>query len=219
MSHYEARLESDLQKLRQRSHAVGTRVLEAQRRAVQAILHGDRTLAYETILGDLAINREIRSIDKACHAFVAQHLPSAGHLRFVSSALRLHIGLERIGDYAATLCRLAVKLSSPPPAAMVGDIQLMADQSQRVLKQALKAWDEGNAELARGTIGMAKQAASAYDKTFADLLREGQEGSRPIGDLFALQVVLNRLDRVVAQAKNICEETLFAVTGETKAPK
>ena len=31
------------------------------------------------------------------HAFVAQHLPSAGHLRFVSSALRLHIGLERIG--------------------------------------------------------------------------------------------------------------------------
>ncbi len=219
MSHYEERLEADLKRLRQRTHTIGLKVLEAQKNAVQAILGGDRTLAYETILGDLAVNREIRSIDKACHAFVAQHLPSAGHLRFVSSVLRLNVGLERIGDYAATLSRLAVKLSSPPPSAMVGDIQLMADQSQRVLKQALKAWDEGNADLARGTLGMARQAASAYDKTFADLLREGTQGSRPIGDLFALQVVLNRLDRVVAQAKNICEETLFTITGETKTPK
>lgn len=219
MSHYEARLEADLEQLRQRTRAVGGAVVEAQRKAVQAILHGDRALAYETILGDLAINREIRSIDKACHAFAVQHLPSAGHLRFVSSVLRLNIAIERIGDYAATLCRLAVQLSKPPPAAMVSDIQLMADQSQRVLSQALEAWNTANADLARGTIGMAKQAAGAYDKTFADLLREGQQSSRPIGDLFALQVVLNRLDRVVAQAKNICEETVFTVTGETKAPK
>ena len=219
MSHYEERLEADLDSLRRRISSIGQRVLEAQKSAVEAILGGDLALASETILGDHAVNREIRSIDKACHAFVAQHLPSAGHLRFVSSVLRLNVGLERIGDYAATLCRLAVRLSTPPPAAMVSDIRLMADQSQLVLSQALDAWDEGNAELARGTIGMARQASRAYNKTFADLLREGTQGTRPIGDLFALQVVLNRLDRVVAQAKNICEETLFTITGETKAPK
>ena len=83
----------------------------------------------------------------------------------------------------------------------------------------MRAWNDRNAELARGTMGMVKQATGASHKVFADLLREGKEDPRPLKDLFALLVVFNRLDRVVAQAKNICEETLFAVAGETKAPK
>ena len=66
---------------------------------------------------------------------------------------------------------------------------------------------------------MAAQAASLSDKVFADLLHEGEVGSRPLQDLFALLLIFNRLDRVVGQAKNLCEETLFAIAGETKAPK
>ena len=55
----------------------------------RALLTLDRDLAYATVLGDKPINREIRELDRLCHAFVARHLPSAGHLRFVSSVLRL----------------------------------------------------------------------------------------------------------------------------------
>lgn len=219
MSHYEERLQADLEGLRQRVRAVGRRVLEAHRRSVQALLQGDRALAYETILGDHAINREVLAIDAACHAFVARHLPSAGHLRFVSAVLRLNVALERIGDYAVTVCREAVQLTAPPPASFAGDIGLMAEQSRAVLAQALEAWNQGNAELARGTLGMAVQAASASDKVFHDLLREGEEGTRPLKDLFALLLIFNRLGRVVGQAKNLCEETLFAIAGETKARK
>ncbi len=43
--------------------------------------------------------------------------------------------------------------------------------------------------------------------------------SRPLRELFALLIVLHRLERVADQAKNICEETIFAATGETKPPK
>ena len=70
---------------------------------MHALLTRDRELAAEVILGDLPINREVRAIDALCHAFVARHLPSAGHLRFVSSVLRLNVELERIGDYAVTI--------------------------------------------------------------------------------------------------------------------
>lgn len=219
MSHYAERLEKDLEDLRRQVREVGRAVLEAQRDAVQSVLREDRELAYETILGDHPVNRQVHAIDQGCHAFVARHLPSAGHLRFVSSVLRLSVALERIGDYAATICRQAVQLSAPPPERVAQDLDLMGEQSRNLLEQALKAWNQGNAELARGTIGMARQAASASEKVFADLLREGDKDRRPVHDLFGLLIIFNRLDRVVGQAKNICEETLFAVAGETKAAK
>jgi phosphate transport system protein len=219
MSHYEKRLEADLEKIRGRVKAVGSQVEKALTDSVHALLTGDRAAAYRLILADLPINREVRSIDRDCHAFVARHLPSAGHLRFVSSVLRLIVELERIGDYAATICREAVQLTEVPTGTVARDLELMGDQSRRVLDQAMRAWNESNAELARGTVGMAKQAGGASHKVFEDLLREGRDDPRPLKDLFALLVVFNRLDRVVAQAKNICEETLFSVAGETKAPK
>ena len=102
---------------------------------------------------------------------------------------------------------------------MARDIELLASQSERLLRQAMQAWDEGNADLARGTKGMAGQITATVDKVIADLVEAGEKGSHPIKDLFSLLTVFNRLSRVSSQAKNICEETLFTVAGEIKPPK
>ena len=53
-------------------------------------------------------------------------------------------------------------------------ISLVAEQSHGALEQALRAWNEGNAELARGTLKMATQAANALDKVYRDLEQEGE---------------------------------------------
>ena len=218
MSHYEERIEADLEVIRTEVSEVARSVEEAIGGSVRALLHGDRKLAAQIILGDLPINRATREIERLCHVFVARHLPSAGVLRYISSVLRLMVGLERIGDYAVTISREAVQLSTSPPEAVKRDIDLMSDQARRLFGEAVQAFTEGNAELARGATGMATQAKSTFQKVFADLQEEGEKGSRPIKDLFALLIVLNRLERISDQAKNICEETLFAATGETKTP-
>jgi phosphate transport system protein len=219
MGHYEERLEKDLNAIRDRVRAIGKRIEKALERAVHAVLTHNRVLAAQVILGDLPINREVRAIDALCHGFVARHLPSAGHLRFVSSVLRLNVELERVGDYAVAMAREVQQLSAPPPATLLRDIDLIADQSKLILKQALRAFDERNAEMARGTKAMGRQVESTFQKVFADLLAEGEQGKRPLKDIFAALVIINRLGRVSDQAKNICEETLFAVSGETKEPK
>lgn len=219
MSHYQARLERDLARIRGEIAEIGDTVATAVHNAVKALLTHNRALAAETILGDHAINRRIRRLDRDCYAFVARHLPSAGHLRFVSSALRLSLGLERIGDYAATIGREAAQMTGEPPAAVARDIELLATQSGNLLRQAMRAWHESNAELARGTQGMAGQVTATVEKVIADLIEAGEKGSHSLRDLFALLSVFNRLSRVSSQAKNICEETLFTVAGETKKPK
>lgn len=219
MSHYEERLEQDLGEIRARVAAIGERIEKALEDSIRALLTEDRGLASATILGDLGINREIRAIDRDCHVFVAQHVPSAGHLRFVSSVLQLDVALERVGDYAVAIAREAVQLSAPPAATLARDIELIGDQARRMFSQSMKAFNERSAEQARATKAMAGQVESTFEKVFSDLLLEGQKGERSIKDLFAQLVIINRLGRVSDQSKNICEETIFAETGETKEPK
>ena len=63
------------------------------------------------------------------------------------------------------------------------------------------------------------QVPGVIHRIFQDLIAEGEKNGHSIRDLFAMLVMFNRIGRVSDQAKNICEDTLFAVTGETKQPK
>lgn len=217
MSRYEERLASDRTEIRTRVVGVGRQVCAAVNEAVDALLARDRARSAAVVLGDLPINREVRAIDKLCHAFVARHLPSAGHLRFVSSVLQVNIALERIGDYAVTIAREAVQLMAVPEGQIAEDLKKLRDEATAILGQAIRAIDQQDAELARATKPRTKDVEQLYARTFRRLTREG--GELPLADAFALLMVFSRLERVSDQAKNLCEETLFALTGETKPPK
>ncbi len=191
----------------------------AFRDALHSVQVADRQLAAQTVLGDLRINRQVRALDTKCHVFVAKHLPSAGHLRFVSSVLRLNVELERIGDYAVTVAREVAQLSSQPSADMLRNIELLGDQAVVMFRQAADAFRTDNAELARGTMAMAPQIESTFQRFFRDLSQEGEQGDRPLKDHFATLAILNCIGRLAARSKNICEEAVFAVSGETKGAK
>jgi protein-tyrosine-phosphatase len=118
-----------------------------------------------------------------------------------------------------TISREAVQLASPPSGQVARDAELMADHAGRMLRKAVEAFVESDAELARETRTLESQADRNFDRVFSDLVEEGEAGRRPLQELFAELTVFNALERVTDQAKNLCEETLFSVTGETKAPK
>lgn len=217
MTHYEERLERDMSRIKQHLAALAESVEGAVLDAVHALLAGNDKLAYATILGDLPINRASRALDRMCHGFIALHLPSAGHLRLVSAIIRGNLGLERIGDYAVTICREAVQLSKPPEGLVSRELELMAGEARQMLKQAVAAFVEGNADKAKATMGMADQVDRTFETVFSDLIGEGNNAS--LKDLFAYLVIFNMLERVSDQAKNLCEDTVFAVTGEGKAAK
>lgn len=111
MTHYEERLQEDLTRLQQKVSSLGNTVENAVANAVRALLELDKEIATEVIIGDLKVNRESRELDRLCHGFVARHLPAAGHLRYVSSTMRVNVALERIGDYAETISRTVLQLS------------------------------------------------------------------------------------------------------------
>jgi phosphate transport system protein len=216
MKYYEERLENDLAAMRSAVKEMGDRVQEAVKDAVHALLTGNRQLSNETILNDGYINRDMRRINHLCHNFIARHLPSAGHLRRISSVLLTNISLERIGDYAVTICREQKQLSEPPKGALARDIELLANDSRAMLRQAINAFEQENADLAKGTVVMAEQIENTFSHIFPDLLALGQQNGYDLKQIFAVLSALNYLERISDQAKNICEEAVFLVTGEAK---
>lgn len=217
MSVYEARLQRDLDKIHDLVTDLSGRVEQSLENAVQVVFSGNEELAYRTILGDAAINRLSRELDRLCHAFVALHLPSAGHLRRISSTLRVNLQLERVGDYAVTISREAIQLSSRPEGMVARELEMVANDARRMLHQSIEAFRDSNGEVARATMHLADNAEHTMDQVYEDLM--SQNNAPNLKELVALFAIYNMLKRVWDQAKNICEETVFTVFGETKPAK
>ena len=217
MSHYEERLEKDLLKIRTRVAEMGAQVEEGLANAIRALETGDYKLASTTILADHPINRRMREIDQLCHAFIAVHLPSAGHLRLLSAVIRANIALERTGDYAVTISRVSKQLSSPPEGHMARELARIANEAKVMLKQSITAFNDLNPDAARATMVMESEMEFDLDAIYAELMANSER--EKVKNLLAVFIIFTHLKRVADQAKNLCEETIFASTGETKTPK
>ena len=217
MSHLEQRLEHDLSEIRDQIASMGTAVEKALEDAFQALQNADEKLAFSTILSDNPINRKMRHIDKLCHAFIAVHLPSAGHLRLLSSAIRANIILERIGDYAVTIARESVQMGNVPKGHLSPELGRINSEVMLVLRESFGAFNSLNAERARSAIKLANQVESNMDGIYAELLNATDSDS--MQSAMICLIIFSQIKRVADQAKNLAEETIFIETGETKAPK
>ena len=217
MSHYEERLETDLENIRGEVSGLANQVKGAVKDSIHALLTNNQDLASTTILGDGPINRKMREIDTLCHRFIAVHLPSAGHLRLMSSVIRINIILERIGDYAVTISRELQRIHGAPDQRLAQGIELLSNEVQLMLTQAVASFDEENAELARATIAMSSQIDNTVSGLYEELLDEQAEWS--LLERFAVFSVYHRLERIADQAKNLCEQSIFTITGEGKGSK
>jgi phosphate transport system protein len=217
MSLLEKRLENDLTEIRNRLADQAGTVEVAVNNALQALQTGNKTLAYQTVLNDYPINRNMRRIDRLCHRFIAVHLPSGAHLRLLSAAIRVNIELERIGDYAVTISREALQLSSPPTHALGRELDRIASETMLMLRQAIKSFNELNEELARSTKLMSGSMEYNLDTIYNEIAESSQV--KDIKDTIALFVIFTQLKRVADQAKNLCEDAMFAASGSEKPPK
>ena len=189
MTHYEERLEQDLGEIRSRIRAVGDLIEDQVRDAIQALLNMDPDLANHVILKDRIVNRETRAVDELSHKFVVRHLPVAGHLRFASAAKSVAMELERVGDYAVTMCRHSLRCSTPPPDRVAKDLDLLGQQSRFSLSEALKAFYDSDVERAQKALGLTAPLDTTHDSAFEDLVSEGEARKQPIRDLFALSLI------------------------------
>lgn len=218
MSRYEQRLEDDKASIREQLRTLGSDVCSAIERAARAAATNDAELATDVILGDLPINRRFLRLDYQCHLFIARHLPSAQHLRFVSGVLRVNVILERVGDYAETIARAALQVRESPPPVAATHITEIATRAHTVLREAVETFLDEDVDQAKRVRKRSKRRGSTFGKTFEDLSRAASSSESTL-ELFALLAIFSRLERVISQARSICRQTVFVVTGEVRKGK
>jgi phosphate transport system protein len=211
------RLSEDLKNIREMVRAVTDRICQSYADVISASERYDKESLYDVVINDLSVNRDVRTIDKLCHEFVARHLPAAGHLRFISSVLRSTIAIERAGDYAVTIARVVLQLAKPLPKPIFDHLKQMGTLSSAMLKDSVRAFLDGDVKLAEITHKEDYLVDKAFDDIFHLLVDHGKESAPK--DLLSLLRIFTKVERLSDQAKNICEETMFVATGKMKAPK
>lgn len=219
MAIYEERLQRDLAQIKGEVARLGEMVKKAVKEGVEVLFSGDEPLANRIVLGDFPINRQCSLVNRLCHGFIARHLPSAGHLRLITAVMQIVIDLERMGDYARTIARETVHMYRPPQGLLRRDLETLSSHAQTFLHQALEAFATEHAALAQATIHQIHAVEVDMDVTFHDMVESGAErGSRAeLQDLLALDSVAYMMERIGNRSTNICEATLFILTGEAPA--
>lgn len=212
--HLEAHLQHDLDEIRAKVLEMAALDEKALTRVLKSLLLRDRQLAYSVILRDKYVDELESELDKLCLEFILRHQPVGSHLRFVYSASKIVKELERIGDYAESIGRQVLQLSSMAYTIPTDTYAEIGNQAIPMLHNAVRAFIDRNPDLARTTMANQAHVRRLRDAIDQDLEQWRREGRIPDDAHVPLSTVSRRFERVMEQAMNICEEAIYFSTGE-----
>lgn len=212
--HFERSLERDLHVVRERIVEMAGYCERAVRGAVQAFLTRNRQQAYAVIIRDQRIDALEKEIDRLCLEFLVRQQPAGGLLRFAYTAIKVNAELERIGDYAQSIAHQAAKLSEIPFDLPGERFIQIADLAIVMLADAIRAFLDKDADLARRTIETEDTVDGLKTRLRNDLIGMYKDNRLPFEALDPCLTITRRLERVSDQARDICLEALYLSTGE-----
>ena len=182
--------------------------------SVQALAEQNEQLANEVILRDDIADDMDLSIEQRCMKLLALQQPLARDLRTIGTALKIITDLERIGDYAVDIARLAKSLSHEPNFQMLIDIPKMHELASGMIRDALRAFVDGDLELGKKVC----EDDGAVDRMWYELLGQTidklEENPKLVRQGIALLLVARYLERVADHATNVAERVYYTETGE-----
>ncbi len=183
--------------------------------AMQALLRRDLVLARRVCAADADVDRLRYDIESAVLNIIALQQPVAGDLRELMSINAIATDLERIADHAEGIARIAIFLGDDPIAATEPELWRMADVARGMLHDATRSFIDRDESLARETYGRDDEVDDLYAEVHTRLIaRLAQVEQDAASD--AITHVLwcsHNLERIGDRATNICERTIFLVTG------
>lgn len=212
--HTSNEFELELREIRGQLVAMGARCERAVQVALGAFLERDPGKMAEVAGIDTKVNADEVQLDEMAVRVLALRQPVAYDLRFVTSTLKFVTDLERISDEAVNIAERAetvAKASSPPPVFAIPEMGVLV---QKMLREALDAFVEGDAERARAVLGMDDEVDAKYGDTLrATIEWMGQNpGEIPYG--MCVASVAKYLERIADHATNLAEHVVYLERGD-----
>lgn len=194
--------------IRMASYAVG-----AVRKAQDALERGDAAAAKNIVEGDENVNRFEKEIEQRALRIIIKYQPVANDLRDVTGALKMITDIERIGDQAADIASVFLKIGE---AVKDDDLSAMFAHVADMATAAVNAFVNGDRKLAEKTIALDDRSdemfASIKDKMCERLKSRPEEAEK----IIYIMMIAKYLERIGDHAVNICEWAVFVKTGVYK---
>ncbi len=205
---------NELESLRQEISRMGMLVRKATEDAVNSLANKDEALAQKVLIGDDVIDDLETEIEDKCMILIARQQPLAKDLRIIGTGLKIITDLERVGDHAFDIARIALRIGDQPLLKPLVDIPRMAELAEKMLSDSLEAYLNMDITLAQRVCLADDAVDDINQQIFRELLTYMMEDPRTIGRAMDLIFVARYLERIADHATNIAEWIIYLETGQ-----
>ena len=212
--HIFKQFDKELKALKDKLLLMAAKVEERLSDAIRSLVQRDMELAKRTTESDRDINRLEMEVDELAVKMIALRQPAARDLRFITTALKIVTDLERCGDLAVNIAERAVALNEDEQLKPYIDLPKMAGEAQQLLKDALDAFVNGDADKATSVLERDQMVDDLFVQIFRELITYMMQDPRTITRAIGLIFVAKHLERVADHATNIAEQAIFLAKGK-----
>ncbi len=206
--------DKELSDVRQEILIKGALVVTALQDAITALKTKNEALATGVILKDIQIDEAQILIEDKAVELIALQQPVARDLRVLSTALKMTTDLERIGDHAKKIAKIAKAIGQQPLIKPLIDLPKAAEFAASMVEKVLLAYVNLDADLAREVISLDNRVDELCDVCKHDILMYMIQDSNNIAQGTKLTNIVARIERIGDHATNLAEWVFYLVTGE-----
>jgi phosphate transport system protein len=203
-----------MQEIKDELLLMGSLVEIATVKSIDALRLRDTNAARSIYMEDQIVNQRRYSIENDVLILIATQQPMARDLRSLAAMLEIASELERMGDYAKGICKVILNLGDFDIPIPIKDIQEMGQLAVEMLHQSLTAFLNEDADAAMLIPGQDDQVDKLFAKVERFIIQNMVDHPEIIDHANLLMWVAHNIERMADRVTNICERTIFVVTGE-----
>ncbi|HEX2140682.1 MAG TPA: phosphate signaling complex protein PhoU [Candidatus Limnocylindria bacterium] len=192
---------------------LGGLVEEQLQRAGRALVERDVALADRVRWGDAEVNELQREVNLGIAALIARQGPMARDLRELLALYHAAAELERMGDYATNIAKLAQQLAAEPELPLFHQIPRMEELCREQLRAAMRALVDLSEEAARAVCARDDEIDHLYNSVYEDALRLMESSPERARQATHMLFAAHHLERLGDRVTNIGEDVVFLATG------
>jgi phosphate transport system protein len=213
-THTDREYEAELREVREQLLRMAGLIEQMIADAARAFGQADVELAQRTIAIDEEVDRLEVEIDELCLLMLARRQPLASDLRMITLAMKMVTDLERIGDLAVNICERTMALRSEPRASFADKMARIAELSQAMIREAIEAFVNRDAERARRIFARDDNVDSLYREITDDVQHTMHDEPDFVQRGVHLSAVAKFFERIADHGTNLAELVIFMVEGK-----
>ncbi|MGZ4958254.1 MAG: phosphate signaling complex protein PhoU [Methylomonas sp.] len=213
--HISRQFNDEMEDIRNKVLAMGGLVEQQVDLATKAFMGYDMESAETVVQQDQLVNDLEKDIDHECTEIMAKRQPTAFDLRMLIATIKIITDLERIGDEAARIAKMTMRLEGADYYQdKYYEIEHLLEMVKDMLNGALDAYARTDTDEIVAITAQDAKVDREYTSITRQLITQMMEDPRNITRALDMLWTARALERIGDHACNVCEQVIYMVKGK-----